>query len=105
LVTNRGSAGEIPGDRYCHSAQFDRRQRQCGLSDRIIRYSDGKADPDLVERWINLPRNTNMVHFYNPALVSLNGASTFLCQGHEPITECEPMKRPFSSVSARPSIC
>jgi hypothetical protein len=25
-----------------------------------------------------------MIHFYNPALVNINGYSTFMCQGTEP---------------------
>jgi hypothetical protein len=63
------------------------------LKDWIIRYSDGKADPALVERWINIPRATGLIHFYNPALVNIGGYSTFMCQGTEPgqprIFDCE----------------
>jgi hypothetical protein len=63
------------------------------LKDWIIRYSDGKADPPLVERWINIPRATGLIHFYNPALVDFGGYSTFMCQGtepgHSPIFDCE----------------
>lgn len=55
----------------------------------IIQHSDGKADPDLVERWINLPRNNDMVRFYNPALFKVNGASTFLCLEGQPFQQCE----------------
>jgi hypothetical protein len=63
------------------------------LKDWIIRYSDGKADEALVERWINIPRGTGLIHFYNPALVNIAGYSTFMCQGTEPdhtrIFDCE----------------
>jgi hypothetical protein len=63
------------------------------LKDWIIRYSDGKADPALVERWINIPRGRGLIHFYNPALVNIGGYSTFMCQGTEPshprIFDCE----------------
>ncbi len=63
------------------------------LKDWIIRYSDGKADPALVERWINIPRATGLIHFYDPALVKVGGYSTFMCQGtelgHPPIFDCE----------------
>jgi hypothetical protein len=63
------------------------------LKDWIIRYSDGKADPALVERWINIPRGTGLIHFYNPALVNIGGYSTFMCQstepGHPRIFDCE----------------
>ena len=55
----------------------------------IIQYSDGKADPDLVERWINLPRNNDMVRFYNPALFTVNGASTFLCLEGQRFQQCQ----------------
>ena len=37
-----------------------------GLHDWIIRYSDGKADPALVERWINIPVSGGMIHFFHP---------------------------------------
>jgi hypothetical protein len=63
------------------------------LKDWIIRFSDGKADEALVERWINIPRGTGLIHFYNPALVNIGGYSTFMCQGTEPshsrIFDCE----------------
>ena len=63
------------------------------LKDWIIRYSDGKADEALVERWINIRRGTGLIHFYNPALVNIAGYSTFMCQGTEPdhtrIFDCE----------------
>jgi hypothetical protein len=54
------------------------------LKDWIIRYSDGKADEALVERWINIPRGKGVIHFYNPAFVNIGGYSTFMCQGTEP---------------------
>jgi hypothetical protein len=55
-----------------------------GLKRWVIKYSDGKADPDLVERWINIPVNKGMLHFYHPVLAQTKGASSFLCQGTEP---------------------
>ncbi|MBV8360956.1 MAG: hypothetical protein JO189_23925, partial [Deltaproteobacteria bacterium] len=67
------------------------------LKDWIIRYSDGKADEALVERWINIPRGRGLIHFYNPALVNIDGYSTFMCQGTEPdrtrIFDCEPIAK------------
>lgn len=63
----------------------------------IIRYSDGKADPALVGRWINIPRGNGLIHFYGPAQVSIRGRSTFMCQGtepgHPPIFDCEPIPK------------
>jgi hypothetical protein len=67
-----------------------------GLRDWIINYSDGKADPQLVERWIDIPYSRGMIHFFDPALVSRDGASTFLCQGDEPTRvafACEPIAK------------
>jgi len=41
--------------------------RQYGLRDWIIKYSDGKADPALVERWINIP-SSRCRGVHHPAL-------------------------------------
>jgi hypothetical protein len=65
-----------------------------GLKNWIIQYSDGKADPALVERWINIPVSRGMTHFYHPRLLNRHGVSTFLCQGTETTAEvfdCEPI--------------
>ena len=70
--------------------------RQYGLRDWIIKYSDGKADPVLVERWINIPSSRGMIHFFHPGLVNRAGASTFMCQGDESpgsVFACEPIGR------------
>jgi hypothetical protein len=65
------------------------------LKDWIIKYSDGKADPALVDRWINIPLSTGMIHFRHPQLFKRNGASTFMCQGNEMTARtgfgCEPI--------------
>jgi hypothetical protein len=68
--------------------------RQYGLRDWIIKYSDGKADPALVERWINIPSSRGMIHFFHPGLVKRAGVSTFMCQGDEApgsVFACEPI--------------
>jgi hypothetical protein len=57
--------------------------RQYGLRDWIIKYSDGKADPALVERWINIPYSRGMIHFFHPGLVKRASVSTFMRQGDE----------------------
>jgi hypothetical protein len=70
------------------------RVRQYGLRDWIVRYSDGKADPALVERWINIPYSRGMIHFFHPGLVKRAGVSTFMCQGDEgerSVFACEPI--------------
>jgi hypothetical protein len=67
-----------------------------GLRDWIIRYSDGKADPQLVERWINIPYSRGMIHFFHPGLLKRVGVSTFMCQGDEPaglVFACEPIAK------------
>ena len=68
--------------------------RRYGLRDWIIRYSDGRADPVLVERWINIPYSRGMIHFFHPGLVKRAGASTFFCQGDQSprsVFDCEPV--------------
>ena len=68
--------------------------RQYGLRDWIIKFSDGKADPALVERWINIPYSRGMIHFFHPGLVKRAGVSTFMCQGNESpgsVFGCEPI--------------
>ena len=70
--------------------------RQYGLRDWIIKYSDGKADPALVGRWINIPSSRGMIHFFHPGLVNRAGASTFMCQGDESpgsVFACEPIDK------------
>jgi hypothetical protein len=70
--------------------------QELGLKDWIIKYSDGKADPALVERWINIPLGTGMIHFYHPDLLKRNGVSTF-SQGSElmarSVLGCEPIRK------------
>jgi hypothetical protein len=70
--------------------------RQYGLRDWIIKYSDGKADPLLVERWINIPYSRGMIHFFHPGLVRRAGASTFICEGDQSprsVFDCEPVAK------------
>jgi hypothetical protein len=68
-----------------------------GLKDWIVRYSDGKADPALIERWISIPVSGGMIHFLRPGLAQQYGASTFMCQGPNPpgktIFDCEPIAK------------
>src|SRR5450830_675078 len=64
-----------------------------GLYDWIIRYSDGKADPELVKRWIAIKKNKGAVSFFHPDLAATLGNSVFFCDGlqHQKITNCEPV--------------
>ncbi len=68
-----------------------------GLKGWVIRHSDGKADPDLVERWINIPVGAGMIHFFHPRLAQERKVSTFLCERGpargEGIFNCEPISK------------
>ena len=67
--------------------------RRLGLKDWVIKYSDGKADPALVERWINIPVARGMAHFYHPLRLQKHGASAFFCDGKDgrQVFACEPI--------------
>jgi hypothetical protein len=70
---------------------------QAGLKNWIIQHSDGKADPDLVERWINIPVGIGMIHFFHPQLTQERNAATFFCergpvQGTG-VLNCEPIAK------------
>jgi hypothetical protein len=68
--------------------------RKLGLKEWIIKYSDGKADPVLVEQWINIPEGHDLIHFYHPAALQGHRATTFFCHGNEPsIFDCEAIAR------------
>jgi hypothetical protein len=66
-----------------------------GLKNWIIEHSDGKADPDLVERWINIPVNIGFNHFFPPWIADERKSATFFCErGPDPgagIFGCEPI--------------
>lgn len=66
-----------------------------GLVAWIEKYSDGKAAPELVERWVNIPTARGMMHFYHPDLAKTHGAATFMCQGNEggSVFACESFTR------------
>ena len=62
-----------------------------GLYQWILHYSDGKADPELVKRWIAIPKNMGAANFFHPDVAATLGHSLFFCDGHQrqnPIT-CE----------------
>jgi hypothetical protein len=52
------------------------------LKEWIVRYSDGKADPALVERWINIPRGIGLIHFYDPAVGQYRRIFALYVPGH-----------------------
>lgn len=55
-----------------------------GLYEWIIKYSDGKADEELVQRWINIEYNRGMVAFLHPDAKISGDARAFICDGREP---------------------
>ena len=85
-MTNVGFHGHYKRDGSLDTALM----KKTGLRNWIIKFLDGKADVALVDRWVNIPKNNGMAHFFNPAHVTYNGASTFFCAGNEP-----PADRPF----------
>lgn len=68
---------------------------RAGLKNWIIEHSDGKADPDLVQRWINIPVNKGFIHFFPPWIAEERKSATFFCErGPIPgvgIFGCEPI--------------
>lgn len=50
----------------------------------VRKYSDGKADEALVERWVNIADRRGFMHFFHPtALRRSDGVSMLLCNGSE----------------------
>ena len=64
-----------------------------GLYDWIIRYSDSKADPELVRRWMAIPKNNGAANFFHPDVAAALGHSLFFCDGltAKAPTRCEPL--------------
>jgi hypothetical protein len=57
---------------------------QWKLSRFIRKYSDGKADEALVDRWVNIQNRNGFAHFFHPtALKRSDGVSVLLCNGSE----------------------
>jgi hypothetical protein len=51
----------------------------------IATHSDGKANEELVDRWVNLRDRKGFAYFFHPrALKRQDGVSLLLCQGSEP---------------------
>lgn len=54
------------------------------LKEWVIKHSDGKANPQLVEQWVNLENRKGFAYFYHPQIQSDIGAHrVMLCQGTE----------------------
>lgn len=48
-----------------------------------LKYTDGKVDPKLMQRWINIERRAGDVRFYPDTVTSQFAQPTMLCQGTE----------------------
>lgn len=66
---------------------------KAGLYSWIIKYSDGKADPALVKRWIAIEKNRGAANFFHPDVATTLGNSVFFCDGlqAQKPTSCEPI--------------
>lgn len=50
----------------------------------VMKHTDGKANEDLVDRWVSIPDRRGYVYFYHPEALKRNdGISTLLCHGRE----------------------
>lgn len=71
--------------------------QRAGLKNWIIEHSDGKADPDLVERWINIPVNNGFIYFFPPWIAEERKSATFFCErgaiAGAGIFGCEPISK------------
>src|SRR4051794_9458540 len=74
---------------------------ELGLKAWIVRFSDGKADEGLVERWINIPVGRGAAYFFPAAVSREHGGSAFFYSGTEPspIFSCE--RIPHTSLKLR----
>jgi hypothetical protein len=65
-----------------------------GLYNWILTYSDGKADPELVKRWIAITKNRGSANFFHPDVAAALGHSVFFCDGQksQKPTNCEPLE-------------
>jgi len=99
---NRLYTDDYPADRtwvgfhghYDAQGNLDRASVSKGnLYDWIIRYSDGKADPDLVRRWISIEKNKGAANFFHPDVAVTLGHSVFFCDGlqAQKPTSCDPV--------------
>ncbi|APW44528.1 hypothetical protein RS694_19730 [Rhodoferax saidenbachensis] len=99
---NRLFTDDYPADRtyvgfhghYDASGNLDRKSvGKGGLYTWILKYSDGKADPDLVMRWIAIEKNKGAANFFHPDVGATLGNSVFFCDGltAQKVTSCEPI--------------
>jgi len=83
-MTEVGFHGHYRPDGRRRGLLDSQKVRDYGLKDWIIKHSDGRADSNLVERWINIPVNVGLIHFFPVQIARERGVSTFLCE-HGPV--------------------
>jgi len=95
-MTHVGFHGHYRPDGPQRGRLDSQKVRDYGLKDWIVRHSDGKADPDLVERWVNIPVSAGLIHFFPGQIARERGASVFFCE-YGPVAGsvfgCEPIGR------------
>ncbi|MCZ2136074.1 MAG: hypothetical protein LC098_11715 [Burkholderiales bacterium] len=66
---------------------FDRLNRDAVTKNDLVawtlRFTEGRADPALVRRWVAIEARAGDIRFYPPAARSRFGHTTMLCQGNE----------------------
>ena len=62
----------------------------------LIKFSDGKADPKLIDQWVNLENHSGFAYFYHPqANIEAGPHRVLLCQGDEdPKTRLQQCAKP-----------
>ncbi|HWW04218.1 hypothetical protein [Collimonas sp.] len=70
--------------------------RMPGLKKWILKYSDGKANPQLVQQWVDLQNHSGFAYFYHQqAKVRLGPEKVMLCQGtEEPKARAQQCEKP-----------
>ncbi|HKC54333.1 MAG TPA: hypothetical protein VKC33_06800 [Burkholderiales bacterium] len=95
-MTDVGFHGHYRPDGRQRGLLDSQKVRDYGLKDWIIKHSDGRADSNLVERWINIPVNVGLIHFFPVQIARERGGSTFFCE-HGPLAgsvfACERIER------------
>lgn len=50
----------------------------------VVKYSDSKANPDLVEQWVNIENRNGFAYFYHPqAIIEAGPQRVLICKGDE----------------------
>ena len=65
----------------------------------VVKYSDSKANPELVEQWVNLENHNGFAYFYHPQVkLDAGPQRVMICQGSEDPKSCPEQ-------CAKPELC